>query len=81
MLDSQGSVRATAPDRVPVGQEAGARARTADISPSRDADLRDSIAENDEVYSFLRSAAARHGAGFWGPGAGPGGLGPRPWGR
>ena len=34
------------------------------------ADLRDSIAENAEVYDFLRSAAAKFGAGFWGPGAG-----------
>ena len=33
-------------------------------------DLRDSLAENQEVYAFLRSAAARYGAGFWGPGAG-----------
>lgn len=34
------------------------------------ADLRASLLENDEVYAFLRSAAARYGAGFWGPGAG-----------
>ncbi len=33
-------------------------------------DLRDSLAENGEVYDFLRSAAAKYGAGFWGPGAG-----------
>jgi aconitate hydratase len=33
-------------------------------------DLRESLAENTEVYDFLRSAAARFGAGFWGPGAG-----------
>src|ERR1041385_988887 len=33
-------------------------------------DLRASLAENDEVYTFLRSAAARYGAGFWAPGAG-----------
>ncbi len=33
-------------------------------------DLVQSIEENDEVYSFLRSAAAKFGAGFWGPGAG-----------
>src|ERR687892_1013335 len=33
-------------------------------------DLRDSLAENQEVYEFLRSAAAKYGAGFWGPGAG-----------
>jgi aconitate hydratase len=35
-----------------------------------EADLRASLAENTEVYDFLRSAAARYGAGFWGPGAG-----------
>jgi aconitate hydratase len=35
-----------------------------------EADLRESIEENKEVYDFLRSAAARYGAGFWGPGAG-----------
>ena len=35
-----------------------------------EADLRASLAENDEVYDFLRSAAARYGAGFWQPGAG-----------
>ncbi len=34
------------------------------------ADLKDSLAENGEVYDFLRSAAARYGAGFWEPGAG-----------
>jgi aconitate hydratase len=34
------------------------------------ADLRDSLEENREVYDFLRSAAAKYGAGFWGPGAG-----------
>jgi aconitate hydratase len=33
-------------------------------------DLRESLAENEEVYGFLRSAAAKYGAGFWGPGAG-----------
>src|ERR1700746_602398 len=33
-------------------------------------DLRQSLAENQEVYDFLRSAAAKYGAGFWGPGAG-----------
>jgi aconitate hydratase len=33
-------------------------------------DLRRSFAENGEVYDFLRSAAARYGAGFWEPGAG-----------
>lgn len=35
-----------------------------------EADLRASRSENDEVYDFLRSAAARYGAGFWEPGAG-----------
>ena len=34
------------------------------------ADLRESLAENSEVYDFLRSVAAKYGAGFWGPGAG-----------
>jgi len=34
------------------------------------ADLRESLAENNEVYDFLRSAAAKYGSGFWGPGAG-----------
>src|SRR5262249_9532228 len=33
-------------------------------------DLSDSIRENGEVYGFLRAAAAKFGAGFWGPGAG-----------
>jgi aconitate hydratase len=33
-------------------------------------DLRESLNENQEVYDFLRSAAAKYGAGFWGPGAG-----------
>jgi aconitate hydratase len=33
-------------------------------------DLRESLAENKEVYDFLRSAAAKYGLGFWGPGAG-----------
>ncbi len=35
-----------------------------------DSDLRESIAENQEVYDFLRTAAAKYGVGFWGPGAG-----------
>jgi aconitate hydratase len=34
------------------------------------ADLRESLAENQEVYDFLKSAAAKYGLGFWGPGAG-----------
>ena len=33
-------------------------------------DLSESLAENGEVYGFLRSAAARYGVGFWEPGAG-----------
>jgi aconitate hydratase len=33
-------------------------------------DLRESLAENQEVYEFLKSAAAKYGLGFWGPGAG-----------
>ena len=33
-------------------------------------DLSASLAENAEVYAFLRSAAAKYGAGFWQPGAG-----------
>jgi aconitate hydratase len=33
-------------------------------------DLRASLAENREVYDFLRSAAAKYGIGFWEPGAG-----------
>jgi aconitate hydratase len=33
-------------------------------------DLQASVAENGEIYDFLQSAAARYGAGFWGPGAG-----------
>ena len=35
-----------------------------------DADLQVAIADNEEVYDFLRSAAARYGAGFWKPGSG-----------
>ena len=34
------------------------------------ADLRESLSENNEVYDFLRSASAKYGVGFWGPGAG-----------
>jgi aconitate hydratase len=33
-------------------------------------DLSQSLQENEEVYSFLRSAAAKFGVGFWAPGAG-----------
>ncbi len=35
-----------------------------------ESDLRASLDENREVYDFLRSAAAKYGAGFWGPGGG-----------
>ncbi len=35
-----------------------------------DADLQVAVTENEEVYEFLRSAAARYGAGFWKPGSG-----------
>jgi aconitate hydratase len=35
-----------------------------------DADMKVAVGENDEVYSFLRSASARYGIGFWKPGAG-----------
>jgi aconitate hydratase len=35
-----------------------------------EADLRASLDENQEVYAFLRSAAAKYGCGFWSPGAG-----------
>lgn len=35
-----------------------------------DLDLQASNAENNEVYDFLKSAAAKYGAGFWAPGAG-----------
>ncbi|MGI8550004.1 MAG: aconitase family protein, partial [Dehalococcoidia bacterium] len=35
-----------------------------------ESDLRESLSENEEVYDFLRTAAAKYGAGFWGPGAG-----------
>ncbi len=33
-------------------------------------DMRVAIDENNEVYSFLQSASARYGIGFWKPGAG-----------
>ena len=33
-------------------------------------DLVASLEEHDEVYGFLRTAAAKFGCGFWGPGAG-----------
>jgi aconitate hydratase len=34
------------------------------------ADMQTAQQTNREVYDFLRSASARHGIGFWGPGAG-----------
>jgi aconitate hydratase len=34
------------------------------------ADLQDAILENNEVYNFLRTAAAKYGAGFWKAGSG-----------
>ena len=33
-------------------------------------DLLESLQENEEVFDFLRSAAAKFGIGFWGPGSG-----------
>lgn len=41
------------------------RART-----ESDSDMKVSLNENDEVFRFLQSAAARYGCGFWKPGAG-----------
>src|SRR5262245_47918038 len=35
-----------------------------------DADMQTSSVTNREVFDFLRSASARYGIGFWGPGAG-----------
>jgi len=35
-----------------------------------DADMATAISENKEVYDFLKSACAKYGIGFWGPGAG-----------
>ena len=35
-----------------------------------ESDLKESMAENSEVYDFLRSTGAKYGVGFWGPGAG-----------
>jgi aconitate hydratase len=35
-----------------------------------DADMKSARTTNAEVYEFLRSASARYGIGFWGPGAG-----------
>jgi aconitate hydratase len=37
---------------------------------SAESDLAASLDENDEVYAFLRSGAARYGIGFWQAGAG-----------
>ncbi|MBI4586386.1 MAG: aconitate hydratase [Planctomycetes bacterium] len=33
-------------------------------------DLDEALRENDEVFAFLRAAAAKHGMGFWKPGSG-----------
>ena len=33
-------------------------------------DLQEAIKQNDEVYNFLRTAAAKYGMGFWNPGSG-----------
>ena len=35
-----------------------------------DIDMKVSLDENSEVFKFLQSAAAKHGCGFWKPGAG-----------
>ena len=35
-----------------------------------DMDLLQSLKENSEVFDFLRTASARYGIGFWGPGSG-----------
>jgi len=35
-----------------------------------DKDMEQALAENAEVYNFLRSACNKHGIGFWKPGAG-----------
>jgi aconitate hydratase len=35
-----------------------------------EADMATAISENKEVYDFLKSACAKYGIGFWGPGAG-----------
>lgn len=35
-----------------------------------DPDMQQALNENAEVYNFLRSACAKHGIGFWKPGAG-----------
>ena len=35
-----------------------------------DSDMKVSLYENDEVFKFLQSAAAKYGCGFWKPGAG-----------
>jgi aconitate hydratase len=35
-----------------------------------DPDLKESLDENNEVYEFLKTVAAKYGAGFWAPGAG-----------
>ncbi|HEY9776688.1 MAG TPA: aconitate hydratase [Planktothrix sp.] len=35
-----------------------------------DKDMESALSENKEVYEFLRTASAKHGIGFWKPGAG-----------
>ncbi len=35
-----------------------------------ESDLNTALDENDEVYAFLKAVSARHGLGFWEPGAG-----------
>jgi aconitate hydratase len=35
-----------------------------------DEDMQQALSENAEVYNFLRTASAKHGIGFWKPGAG-----------
>lgn len=35
-----------------------------------DKDMEQALSDNNEVYNFLRTAAAKHGIGFWKPGSG-----------
>src|SRR5262245_37724001 len=58
-----GRTRVAVPTTIQCDQLIEARAEGA-------GDLRASLAENREVYDFLRSAAAKFGIGFWEPGAG-----------
>ena len=71
--------RAGADRHAPVHADAAGRRRRSHHGPLRspdpgrvegERDLRASLEENQEVYGFLRSAAAKYGVGFWGPGAG-----------